>query len=499
MKKLFPYILPGLAAMAILPACNKDWLSPANENILVATDSTFLKPENATNFVNMIYNQLTAWNSASFSWMGMSSIATDDADKGSSAGDNGTDKNLMDALTYTPTAASINEVWTGNYQGIKRANEALANVPRYKIDEGLKTRLLAEARFLRAYFYFTLVRAYGDLPIVDTALDANNPADFEKANIRRPKADVYTFIESDLNVALAVLPTKQQYGAANIGRASKGAAAALLAKVSMYQQKWDAVLALTNDIIAGKYGTYGLEPDFTKIWREVGENGMESLFEVQGKGTVNLAGVQQYSQVQAMRGASFSGVTNAYTGWGFNTPSADLDAAFEPNDVRKNATIIHIGDVLWDGVKLVSASNERYNMKAYVSKTKETYSNDNNTNKNIRILRMGEIYLMNAEAANEKNTTGQAKNSLDAVRNRAGLVNTTATTQADLRQAIWKERRVELAMEHDRFFDLVRQGRAGTVMRAHGKAFVDGKHEVFPIPQTQIDNSDNIMKQNPNY
>ncbi|WP_315815910.1 RagB/SusD family nutrient uptake outer membrane protein [Paraflavitalea speifideaquila] len=134
-----------------------------------------------------------------------------------------------------------------------------------------------------------------------------------------------------------------------------------------------------------------------------------------------------------------------------------------------------------------------------MSKTKETYSNDNNTNKNIRILRMGEIYLINAEAANEKNNTSQAKTSLDAVRNRAGLTNTTATTQGDLRLAIWKERRVELAMEHDRFFDLVRQGRAGTVMRAHGKAFVDGKHEVFPIPQTQIDNSGNIMKQNPNY
>ncbi|WP_315815909.1 RagB/SusD family nutrient uptake outer membrane protein [Paraflavitalea speifideaquila] len=356
MKKLIQYIIPGLAAVAIMPACKKDWLSPANENILVATDSTFLKPENATNFVNMIYNQLTAWNTATFSWIGMSSIATDDADKGSSAGDNGTDKNLLDALTYTPTAASINEVWTGNYQGIKRANEALANVPKYKIDETLKTRLLAEARFLRAYFYFTLVRAYGDLPIVDTALDANNPADFEKANVRRPKAEVYAFIESDLNFALPILPTKQQYGPANIGRASKGAAAALLAKVSMYQQKWDAVLALTNDIIAGKYGTYGLEPDFTKIWREVGENSMESLFEVQGKGTVTLAGVQQYSQVQAMRGATFSGVTNAYTGWGFNTPSADLDAAFEAGDVRKNATIIHIGDVLWDGVKLVSAS-----------------------------------------------------------------------------------------------------------------------------------------------
>ncbi|NII28026.1 RagB/SusD family nutrient uptake outer membrane protein [Pseudoflavitalea sp. X16] len=499
MKKRSAYLLPGLAVLFLLPACKKDWLSPANENILVATDSTFLKPENATSFVTMVYNQLTVWNTATFSWIGVSSITSDDADKGSSAGDNGGDKNLMDALTYTPTSGSVIEVWTGNYQGIKRANEALANVPKYQIDAALKTRLLAEARFLRAYFYFTLVRTYGGVPIVDTALDANNPADFERANIRRTKEEVYAFIEEDLNYALSILPTKQEYGAANIGRASKGAAAALLAKVSMYQQKWDQVLSLTNAIIAGTYGTYGLEPDFTRIWREVGENGMESLFEVQGKGTVTLAGVQQYSQVQAMRGATFSGVTNAYSGWGFNTPSANLDSAFEAGDVRKNATIIHIGDTLWDGVILVNASNPRYNRKAYVSKTQETYSSDSYTNKNVRILRMGEVYLMNAEAANEKDLPSQAQTSLNAVRNRAGLANTTAAAKADLKTAIWNERRVELAMEHDRFFDLVRQGRAGTLMRAHGKAFIDGKHEVFPIPQTQIDNSGGIMKQNDKY
>jgi hypothetical protein len=193
-------------------------------------------------------------------------------------------------------------------------------------------------------------------------------------------------------------------------------------------------------------------------------------------------------------------VTSAYTGWGFNTPSEDLDKAYEPGDVRRKATIIHVGDTLFDGVILVSAENARYNYKAYVSVTKETYSGDADlTNKNVRVLRMGDIVLINAEAANELGNTAGAITSLNKVRNRAGLANTTASDQSTLRTAIWNERRVELGMEHDRFFDLVRQGRAGTVLRALGKNFVDGKNEVFPIPQDEINASGGRLKQNNGY
>lgn len=495
------YIAYCAAVAVLFSACKKDWLSPAQQGVVIKEDSTFKLPANAEGFVNAAYNQMLSWEATSFAFVGVTSITSDDADKGSSPGDKGTDKDVLDELTYTPTTASFDGYWKGLFQGVSRCNQALANVPKYNIESGLKNRLLGEARFLRAYYYFNLVRMWGGVPLVDTVLDGNKPEDFAKGNTRVSKEKIYDFIESDLNYAMSVLPTKQQYDAKDMGRATKGAAAAMLAKVSMYQQKWDKVLSLTDGLIAGTYGAYALAADYPTIFREVGENNSESLFEIQGKGTLPYAGVQQYSQVQGIRAGVFNVPSSqVYTGWGFNTPSADLDAAYEPGDVRRMATIMHRGDTLFDGVVIVNCENPRYNYKAYISRLRETNgTNSNFTNKNVRILRMGEVYLMNAEAANELGQTGKAQSALNAVRNRAKLANTTAASQADLRQAIWKERRVEMAMEHDRFFDLVRQGRAGTVLRAHGKAFVDGKHEVFPIPQTQIDASNNQLTQNPNY
>ena len=181
-------------------------------------------------------------------------------------------------------------------------------------------------------------------------------------------------------------------------------------------------------------------------------------------------------------------------------PSEDLDKAYEPGDKRRDATIIHIGDTLFDGVVLVSAANPRYNYKAYVSVFDETYDGDaDNTNKNVRLLRMGDIVLINAEAANELGNNGAAIASLNMVRHRAGLGETTASGQESLRMAIWKERRVELAMECDRFFDLIRQGRAAEVLNALGKHFTKGKNEVFPVPQVEIDASEGKITQNPGY
>jgi hypothetical protein len=277
---------------------------------------------------------------------------------------------------------------------------------------------------------------------------------------------------------------------------------ALLAKVNMYLQNWQQVLDLTDQIIAGDAGDYALVADYATIWREEGENSPESLFEIQGRGSTPNAGVQGYFVTQGPRGlVKYPDNSAALSGWGFNTPSEDLENAYEPGDKRKNATIMHRGDTLWDdAVVQNSVSNPRYNNKAYVSKKLETFNgNDWESNKNVRILRMGEVYLLNAEAANELGNAAKAQSSLNEVRQRAGLANTPASGQADLRTAIWNERRVELAMEHDRFFDLVRQGRAGEVLRAHGKEFIDGKHEVFPIPQNEIDASQNKLTQNLGY
>jgi len=488
--------------LLMLSSCSESWLDPAPENQVIRQDSTFIDVQNAERFVNACYNQLLQWNETTFSWIGMSSITSDDADKGSDPGDLGTDKDQMDNLTYSPTSLSVGEVWVGNYNGVTRCNQAIDNVPRYNIPEDLKTRLIAEARFLRAYYYFNLVRCYGDVPLVDKVIDADNAADLEKAVARAPVADVYALIESDLEFAMSNLPANHEYEARDLGRATRGAAAGMLAKVRMYLKEWDSVLDLTNQIIDGELGTYGLADDYALIWREEGENSEESLFEIQGRGLTPNAGIQGYFVTQGVRGGiTYPDNSAALGGWGFNTPSADLESAYEADDVRKDATIMYKGQTLWDGATIqANASNERYNYKSYVSKLSESFNGaDWESNKNVRILRMGEIYLINAEAANELGNITQAQASLNAVRDRAGLGDTPASNQAALRDAIWQERRVELAMEHDRFFDLVRQGRAGNVLRAHGKEFVDGKHELFPIPQSEIAASDDKYTQNPGY
>lgn len=379
-----------------------------------------------------------------------------------------------------------------------RANQALDNIPKFtNVSEDVKERLIAEVKFLRAYYYFNLVRSFGDVPLIDKVFGAEDAEEIVGSYIRAPKSDIYALIVSDLTDAAAKLSPKSS---SEVGRANQGSAIGLLAKVQLYQKNWSEAKRLTDQLISSK--EYSLEPDYATIWRQSTENGRESLFEVQAQNGAEGWGTGGYSQIQGARGT----VTGGYAGWGFNTPTADLEAAYEPGDVRKAGTIYYAGQTLWDGaVVSASVANPRYNYKSYSSQTKETNYDEWSTGKNIRILRYAEILLINAEAANELGDEAKARESLNEVRARARggnpnvLPDVVTSDQTALRNAIWHERRVELAMEHDRFYDLVRQGRAGTVLRAHGKSFVDGKHELFPIPLEQIIISQGRLVQNPGY
>jgi starch-binding outer membrane protein, SusD/RagB family len=493
MKKIVLFATMTIALAIIIASCKKDWLNPAPENTLIAKDSTFLKGENAARFVNACYAQLIDWQVSVFSWTGVSSITSDDADKGSDPGDLGADKDQMDNFTYGPTSLSPAEVWAGNYIGVGRCNQAIENVPKFSIDQGLKDRLIGEAKFLRAWYYFNLVRCYGGVPKIDKVFSSDSVAQITAAYTRATKDEIYDLIISDLTEAAAKLPAKTAYAAADLGRATKGAAQGLLAKVQLYKKNWAQTQALADAVISSSI--YSLEPNYGVLWRQSSENGRESLFEIQGQDGNEGWGIGGYFVHQGTRGA----ITGGYGGWGFNTPTTDLEAAYESGDVRKNATIYKPGQTLWDGAVIGPAPNPRYNYKAYVSQSQEVNYDDWSSSKNIRSLRFGEILLIKAEAANEQGQTAPAIAALNLVRTRAGLPNTTAATQADVRNAIWKERRVELAFEHDRFFDLVRQGRAGVVLRVHGKNFVDGKHELFPIPLGQILISQGRLTQNPGY
>lgn len=484
MKKI--YISLFALSVVFFTGCADDFLDvDQTESISTKDIELFNNDAGASSFVTSIYSKFLDWDMTSFGWIGLSSITSDDADKGSSPGDTGTDKDILDALSYNPTTPSVESVFNANYDGINRCNQALNILPKLtKADANLRNRLIGEAKFLRAFMYFTLVKCYGGVPIVDRLPNPSSTADREMLLTRKTASEVYAFIEADLIDAIAALPEKSAYPANEKARASKGAAYALLAKVNLYQKNWQKVVDNCNAVTG-----YSLAPDYATMFRIAGENDAESIFEIQGVGSIPARGIQGYSNTQGARGAGG-------WGWGFNTPSQSLVDAYEAGDVRKNATIIFRGTTLYDGRIIPNTvENPRYNYKAYSSNFTDAWETDTN----IKYLRFAEVLLMKAEALNELGQTTAAIPLLNQIRNRAGLANTTALSQADVRIAIWKERRVEMAFEHDRFFDVVRTGQAVAAFAADGKTFVAGKHELFPIPQSFIRQAAGLSSQNPNY
>ncbi|RYY94872.1 MAG: RagB/SusD family nutrient uptake outer membrane protein, partial [Chitinophagaceae bacterium] len=393
-------------------------------------------------------------------------------------------------------------IWNGHYQGIARANRAIDVLGRATFDQAVKNRYIGEVRYLRALYYFDLVRMFGGVPLVLRVPPVSDLGS-DEFNVRKSRDSVYAAIVADLQFAADNLPLKGEAGT-QPGRANKGAAQALLSKVYLYQQNWQGALDMSRAVIES--GKYSLVTDYFSIFREAGNNNSESIFEVQTS-SANCGLVSElYSNSQGPR---------AKMGWndigfGFNVPTSDLVGAYEAGDTRKNASIIFItptvagnspGTVLFDGFRIPSqdsVENPRYNYKVYHSNTAESPScagvgDKDKKPQNIRIMRYAEVLLIYAEAA-ARLGLADGGDKLNQVRARANLAPVAGTLDNVL-----KERRVELALEGDRFFDLVRTGRAGTVLRAHGKAFVDNKNEVFPIPQPQIDLSGGRLTQNPGY
>jgi hypothetical protein len=487
----------------LVSSCDSNFLNiPVQGGVTTASD-----PALAQKLVTGVYSSLMqgdSWGTGDvhgFAYLSVTSIISDDADKGSTPSDQAVPVGDIDNFTLTPTNKFCETLWNGHYNSIGAANNALDALSQSKIDSALISQYKAEVKFLRGYLYFNLVRMFGSVPLVLRvpldAKDANSDLAFQT---RAAVKDIYTAIESDLQYAINHLPVRSKIG---VGHASKGAAQAMLAKVNMYEGYWDKVLSLTNDVINS--GQYQLLDDYSVIWRQIGNNSPESIFEVEtGSFNNDNLDIDIYTVCQGPRSGGKGGWDDL--GWGFNNPTNDLVNTYEPDDLRKAGTIIfidnsgtHKGTVLWDGFRVPSSDsvqNLRYNYKAYTSRTKEQYANigDKNRPKNIPILRYAEVLLMNAEAALHQG--GDVEMPLNLVRKRAGLLSIASPTQDD----IWHERRVELAMEHDRFWDLVRQGRAAQVMQAAGKVnFMAGKHELLPIPNSQILLSGGKLTQNPNY
>ncbi|WP_228085283.1 RagB/SusD family nutrient uptake outer membrane protein [Mucilaginibacter sp. JRF] len=468
-------------------SCKKDFLDVPPQAQQPSTEF-FVTSEDATRAVNSIYANLREWKQTAFAAIAVESIGSDETEKGSSATD-ATFFNAYDNFTVSSSEGQLNDFWKAQYQSINLCNQVLDNVPNIDMDASLKNRYLAEAKFVRAYNYFRLVRAFGDV-----VLRLATPKDATEYNLpRTSKTEVYAAIEKDLTEAAAVLP--QSYSSADIGRATKGAALGLHAKVALYQKKWADVLNYTNQVMGMGYSLF---PNFEAQFRIPNENNSESVFEIQCQSLPGVSGASnsQYSQVQGVRAQSGGG-------WGFNVPTQALVNAFEDGDPRMDATIIFRGETTPQGDAVAATGdNPRYNQKSYVPFTRPFVQNEGE-DQNVRVMRYAEVLLMNAEAANELGNSSQALSSLELVRARARgsnssiLPEVTTTDQNALRLAIWHERQVELAMEFDRYFDVIRQGRGAEIFGPKG--WQANKNEIWPIPQNEIDLSTGVLTQNPGY
>lgn len=507
--QFFPALLAIMLLMTF-PGCSKNFLDTERQGGY--DDENYPYPGGSgpyDQFIFGAYNDLRSFNVHSQAYITAVSIRSDDADKGSTPADGGANAIDMDNFPVTPSNAFGNTLWLGYYSLINKCNSTIKEVNTNTLiiaSEDIKTQTIAEARFLRGYGYFMLVRLFGRVPLIDTLF--TNPA--AQNNVAQSTAaQIYAFIEGDLTYAASRLPLS--WDATFAGRATSGAANGLLAKVYLTQQKWALAMSTANLVMSS--GQYNLSTPYDKIFREEGENSKESVFEVQATASASIqtANGVQYAQIQGIRG---SGAFDM--GWGWNSPSTYLEAAYEPGDPRKNRTILYTSNAtttyqtIYGETLPVGLPNPRYNNKVYTNPAlRSSIGSRFGYWMNVRILRYADVVLMYAEAANELGGTDNinaAKTALNSVRLRARngiagiLPDVTTTDQSELRDSIRQERRVELAMEQDRFFDLVRWGVAASVLNASGKPnFNNSRDVLLPIPQTQIDLSAGVLTQNAGY
>ena len=467
-----------IAFFVMFTAC-EDYLEFPPEAEL-PQDEFFKTAQDAEMSVNAMYGFLRSWDISAFNHLILSSLPTDNIIKGSEPGD-GAWALSFQAYEYTVNNNQIRAFFDSRYEGINLSNQVLTNVPDISMDERVKKRYLAEARFMRAFHYFHLVRAFGGVPIVKEV-----PVGPE-GNVRKSAEQTWDFIQTELEKVVESGDLPDNIPTTELGRAPSWAAKALLAKVYMYRENWPECKTMTDDIINN--GPYDLYPDFYDLFRLEQEHCIESIFEIQATqvpGENDLSN-SQFAQIQGVRGQF---------GWGWFAPTDDLADAYDNagDSVRKEATIFYRGYITREGdtiqgiEQMAGANPPRYMGKAYVPSSVERVSGPPGCDQNARLIRFAEVLLMNAEAA--YHTGGDAATPLNRVRARADLDPIGDPSLED----IWLERRLELAGEQDRFWDVVRQGRGPDVFGRYG--FVENKHELYPIPQAEIDLSGGLLDQN---
>lgn len=417
-------------------------------------------------------------------------------------GENATDVigiQQVDDMIHTPENQQLRDIWSWMFAGVNRANYIMEFQDKTEFQN--KPNVIGQTRFLRAYYYFELVKWFGDVPLsIDQRIFFGDQSTIDRA----PKAEVYALIEQDLIFAADNLP----YTQSDTGRVTKGAAEALLGKAYLYQGKFQEAAAVLDGLINN--GPHSLQSDFTTLFENDNENNIESVFEIQYSDLEGAGfGCLQCSEGNVAVG--FSGPRNFNgplfeSGFSFNVPTQETYDAFDENDIRRDFSILNI--------EAFAIENQDYNNGAGVSWTEgfehtgffnrkyiprqgdSNIGDQNLTNpNNYRSIRFSDVLLMAAEAHSKSTgNEGLALQYLNLVRTRAGLESVTLSGNA-LIQAIYLERRLELVGEGHHFFDLVRTGRAAGQI----DGFVTGKHELFPIPEIEIQLTGNRWAQNPGY
>lgn len=403
----------------------------------------------------------------------------------------------IDDMIHTSTNAQLRNIWTWMYTGVNRTNYIMEF--KDKIDFPNKTSVLAQTRFLRAFYYFELVKWFGDVPLV---VDKRILYGEQFGLARTPKALIYDQIIDDLIFARDNLP----YTQSETGRITKGAAQALLGKAYLFQDKFGEAATELEDLISK--GPYDLVPTAAAplMWENENENNIESVFEIQYS-DVDGGSFDCFQCLEGNYAVGFNGV-RGYVGpvfdfgYSFNVPTQDVVDAFEPGDIRLNYSILDIKQWVIDNPTASYDETAGYEQTGYFNRKYIARLGDQNrpdaalTNpNNFRAIRFADVLLMAAEALNRGNISDdRARIYLNRVRFRATLGN-VSTSGTNLTSDIYKERRVEFVGEGLRFFDLVRTGRAaGTI-----PGFQANKHELFPIPIQEIELSGNTWTQNPGY
>lgn len=487
MKTIKTIFAAGAIVLLTANGCKKDFLERAP--IAQMNGNNFYKTaDDMKNALNSVYGALQYGGQYYSSMHIIGDLRSDNTEITNPNA--GADQQAVDVFTNNAVNSISSTTWNAHYQGIQAANIVIGKLEGVEMDAALKLRYSAEAKFLRALMYFNLVRIYGDVPLV-TAIISNPQEGY--AYKRETVANVYAQIIADLTEAENNLP--YEFTGNDIGRATKGAAMSLLGKVYLTQRKWDLASTKLKQVIDQAASTkYQLLSTYAGVFGIANENNRESIFEVQFKKAATGEGSPFTNQFAPI--GSGTAVVSIGNPLGQNIPTANMNAAYEANDARK-AVSMRTSYVLGS-----NTVNHNYIVK-YSGAPAANLDNDNNW----IVLRYADVLLMYAEALNELGyaADGAAFTYLNQIRTRAGLASKTSNNadaalrvadQAAFRLAVEQERRVELAFEGHRWFDLVRTNRAQAVLGSIG---MQAHHVVFPIPQSQIDINPSLIVQNPNY